>query len=547
MISKIIFSVAAVMAMTSAAALASIDICSVDPETNSVVIEGSAEPNEQVLLTVIKKGASADDFFDNMAYQYQKESGADGSFRFDFKMDEAALYTAYASTREETFTYDFVFTSNSSAKSIIERINSASSVSGIEDILREERYAAGLFLPECDAEPDYPYISAWIDSGKPYQTDNIDRVINTFKEFLAYGYVKNGDVDNLFDLEQYLRIEDIPGSEIFTADIFKESHQQEVTRRMKDKEFETRQEFEDAVTEQMALALIQDPDGYANVETVCETFADRIGIDVSDGSAAVWRGLYGKSFSNFDALRDAFEELAEETGNSGSSGGSGGGGGGGGSSFGGGGSSAGGGSTSSGAVSSSTGSTPEKLPMDTEETYETVFTDLGGYDWALEAITSLYDEGIISGRSETVYAPADNVTRSEFVKMVVLAFNISDNGGRIPFTDVSEDGWDREYISAAYNAGIIDGISASEFGCSMPITRQDMAVIIQRASGIENIDTDTAEKFADDWQISNYAYNAAYALKSEGVMVGDNNNMFNPKNTATRAEAAKVIYTASRQ
>ena len=131
--------------------------------------------------------------------------------------------------------------------------------------------------------------------------------------------------------------------------------------------------------------------------------------------------------------------------------------------------------------------------------------------------------------------------------MVVLAFNISDNGGRIPFTDVSEDGWDREYISAAYNAGIIDGISASEFGCSMPITRQDMAVIIQRASGIENIDTDTAEKFADDWQISNYAYNAAYALKSEGVMVGDNNNMFNPKNTATRAEAAKVIYTASRQ
>lgn len=81
----------------------------------------------------------------------------------------------------------------------------------------------------------------------------------------------------------------------------------------------------------------------------------------------------------------------------------------------------------------------------------------------------------------------------------------------------------------------------------MPIMRQDMAVIIQRASGIENVDTDTAEKFADDWQISNYAYNAAYALKNEGVMVGDDNNMFNPKNTATRAVAAKVIYTASRQ
>lgn len=62
MISKIFFSVAAVMVMTSAAALASIDTCRVDPQTNSVVIEGSAEPNEQVLLTVIKKGDSADVF-----------------------------------------------------------------------------------------------------------------------------------------------------------------------------------------------------------------------------------------------------------------------------------------------------------------------------------------------------------------------------------------------------------------------------------------------------------------------------------------------------
>lgn len=545
MISKIIFSVAAVMVLTSAAAFAKIDVCSVDSATNSVVIEGTAEPNEQVLLTVIKKGSSESDFFDNLAYQYQKESGADGSFRFDFKMDEANLYTAYASTPNETFTYDFVFTNNSSAKNVIDRINRSSSISETENILREERYAAGLFILECDAEPDYSYIAGLIENNKPYLSEDINEVLDKFKEFLSYGYVINGNTDNIFTLEQYLRIYDITGTEIFTDDIFKESHQKDVTERMKGREFETRSDFEDLVTEQMALALIKDPDGYANVETVCETFADRIGIDTSDGNAAVYRGLYGKSFADFDALREAFDELAEE--NRGSEGSGGSGGGGGGASFGGGGSSNGGSSLSNGTVSSSNGSIPEKLPMDTEEDNDTVFTDLGGYDWAIEAISALYNDGIISGRSDTIYAPADNVTRSEFIKMVVLAFNILDNGGRIPFTDVSEDGWDREYISAAYNSGIIDGISASEFGGSLPITRQDMAVIIQRASGIENVDTNTAEKFSDDWQISNYAYDAVYALKNEGIMVGDNNNMLNPKNTATRAEAAKVIYTASRQ
>lgn len=537
MIKKITFTAVIIMLFAASSVFAQIDSCEIDSETDKVTIKGTVKPNEQILLTVVEKGASEDDFFNKMAYQYQKTSGDDGSFTFEFKMGDAALYTVYASTPDTTYTYDFVFTNKNSAKTVIERINAAKSVSEIENIIRNDRYAAGLFIAECDAEPDYSYIAGIMANSRPYPVSNIDEVLDLFKQYLVYGYIRNGSIDNIFELDKYINIYDIPGTEIFTENIFKESHQLETTKRLIGKTISDRNEFEDSITEQMALALIMDPDGYGNIEKVCKTFADRIGIDTSNVNTSVYRNLYGQSFSSFSELGKKFNELKNLAGTStGNSGGAGGGGGGGGAIRPNNGIS----DNNSGIVTSVPDHLPEKLPLDTEK--ESVFSDLAGYDWAKEAIEALYSKGIISGRTDDTYAPGDDITRSEFVKLVVLAFNVPDSDGRVPFIDTSEGEWDYEYICDAYNAGIINGISTTEFGCKMPISRQDMAVIIQRAANIADVDTDLAEKFADDWRISNYAYNAAYALKDKGIMIGDDNGMFNPKNTATRAEAAKVIY-----
>ena len=48
--------------------------------------------------------------------------------------------------------------------------------------------------------------------------------------------------------------------------------------------------------------------------------------------------------------------------------------------------------------------------------------------------------------------------------------------------------------------------------------------------------------FSDDASIDAYAKEAVYALADLGVINGTGNGMFNPKGTATRAEAAKIIY-----
>lgn len=173
-----------------------------------------------------------------------------------------------------------------------------------------------------------------------------------------------------------------------------------------------------------------------------------------------------------------------------------------------------------------------------------IFTDLAGYDWAKEAITGLYSKEIVKGKATGVFAPQDNVTRAEFVKMLTAALNIQEGEGEIKFSDVAQDDWSYPYIKKAYQAGIVKGISDQEFSGDAYISRQDMAVMVCR--GLEAAGrtvTGTADQqFVDDAAIAAYASESVYALKAMGVLNGDEQGRFLPTNHANRAEAAKVIY-----
>lgn len=165
-----------------------------------------------------------------------------------------------------------------------------------------------------------------------------------------------------------------------------------------------------------------------------------------------------------------------------------------------------------------------------------VFDDLTGYSWAEEAINKLYNEGIVSGRGEGKYAPGDNITRAEFVKLLCEVIDIEE--GFAQFLDVSDNDWFAPYVRRAAAGGIIYG-SDGKFKPNDSITREDMAVIISRAL---KLTTENAPEFTDSNDISEYAKAGVAALSENKIMQGDS-GMFMPKKNATRAEAAMVIYT----
>ncbi len=169
------------------------------------------------------------------------------------------------------------------------------------------------------------------------------------------------------------------------------------------------------------------------------------------------------------------------------------------------------------------------------------FADLGGVQWATESINALLEKGVISESPDKKFNPDKNVTREEFVKMIVVAMGVYDKNAVSSLLDVDSNEWYAPYVASAEKAGLIKGNEDGKFGVGEEISRQDMAVIIYRAMA-ESAKQGVSGGFADDGDIADYAKDAVYSLAEMSIVNGVGDNMFAPFGAATRAMAAKVIY-----
>ncbi len=203
--------------------------------------------------------------------------------------------------------------------------------------------------------------------------------------------------------------------------------------------------------------------------------------------------------------------------------------------------------SSSGGGSSKNNSKPIALPVVSNDPIEEmpfdIYSDLEDAIWARNAIVNLSNKGIISGRGGNIFAPNETVTREEFAKMLVGAFaKDAQETKELSFLDVKKNEWYYEYIQKAVASGIVTGYSETEFGIGDNITREDMAVMTYRAAGFSKTSDAEKTKFADDNLISDYAKAAVLTMSEKGIINGKGNNLFCPKDNATRAEAAKIVY-----
>lgn len=170
------------------------------------------------------------------------------------------------------------------------------------------------------------------------------------------------------------------------------------------------------------------------------------------------------------------------------------------------------------------------------------YSDIDNYAWAKEAIISLSDKGIVSGAGDGRFEPGRNITREEFVKMIVLAADIPNEKADIKFSDVKENDWYYTYVERAVKAGVVNGKSDTLFGAGETLTRQDMLVIAERAFGKPLNAVRESARFADADKIADYALKSVNKAYAAGLVDGFEDNTFRPYDSCTRAMAAKVIY-----
>ena len=185
--------------------------------------------------------------------------------------------------------------------------------------------------------------------------------------------------------------------------------------------------------------------------------------------------------------------------------------------------------------------TPITQPESSEKTV--TFNDLSTVPWAQEAINELVARGVLNGVGNNEFAPDEKVTREQFIKMLVLALNFPLSNETSQFIDVSAEDWFGQYVITGYECGIIQG-SNGAFGTGRPITRAEMTTMCYRA--LQTLghmkDLSNGTDFADEDSIPEYALEAVTALSDAQIINGVGNNLFAPFDSASRAQAAKIIY-----
>ncbi|OKP93047.1 hypothetical protein A3848_06660 [Paenibacillus sp. P32E] len=191
-------------------------------------------------------------------------------------------------------------------------------------------------------------------------------------------------------------------------------------------------------------------------------------------------------------------------------------------------------------------------PRDTFSSYAVLenkvnFSDIASVQaWAGRQIQVVAAKGAIEGVGASKFAPKSNVTRAEFSKMLIRALNLENSTATESFNDVASTAWYAPYVAVAAEKGIVTGRSASQFDPNATITRAEMATMIARAVKSVNSaatagDASSLTKFSDAAKIAASLKDGVAFAASHNLVIG-NAGKFNPNNTATRAEAAVIIY-----
>lgn len=173
------------------------------------------------------------------------------------------------------------------------------------------------------------------------------------------------------------------------------------------------------------------------------------------------------------------------------------------------------------------------------------FTDIQGH-WAQTYIEDLASKGIINGMGNGLFAPDASVSRAQFLTMLAQSAGADvSSAPSAGFEDVSAKDWYYSYVNWGFANGVVKGIDQTHFSPNEKITREQMAVMLQNYLTLTNrIPTSptAAATFKDHSAISQWAQDAVEKMVSAGILSGRPDGTFDPQGSATRAEAATVLY-----
>jgi len=177
---------------------------------------------------------------------------------------------------------------------------------------------------------------------------------------------------------------------------------------------------------------------------------------------------------------------------------------------------------------------------------EEIFFDISKSNWYYNAVQFVYDNGIMSGKSNRNFDPAGNLTRAEFATTLYGMEGRPEISYVDTFSDVPIEQWYTNPVLWASRNNITSGYGNSKFGVSDNITREQLAMMmykyaIEMCGYEERIEGGVLEKYSDSTKVSSWAVIAMEWAVTNGIISGTGDNRLNPQGNALRCECAQIL------
>ena len=171
---------------------------------------------------------------------------------------------------------------------------------------------------------------------------------------------------------------------------------------------------------------------------------------------------------------------------------------------------------------------------------DTPFEDIRAGEWYYDAVTYVWEQGLMQGISENQFAPAAPANRA----MVVTLLYRMDGAEFAPeyttFTDVEPGSWYHGPVEWAYENGITTGVSETEFAPGRNVIREQFVTFLHRYAG-EPTPEIMPEQFSDWETVSGYAREAVAWAVEIGLISGYTDGTLQPLRELNRAELAVLM------
>ena len=177
------------------------------------------------------------------------------------------------------------------------------------------------------------------------------------------------------------------------------------------------------------------------------------------------------------------------------------------------------------------------------------FTDVPGEgNWAHAGIDYCVANGLMSGVGDNLFAPKMTTTRAQIVQILYNLEGEPKVSGTMPFTDLTQN-WYKDAVLWAYQTGVVSGTSATTFAPDLPVTREQIAVILmgyaEKVLGVTRTWTPAdLSTFPDAGSVSGWAKDALADAVALGLISGASNGgqtYLEPQGSATREQVATIL------